>query len=124
MILHEAPHKLRSTLSDLAECLGADRRISLCRELTKLNEEVIRTTLSEAVDYYEEREPRGEYVLVIEGGDGVSSSSENVAVSPKERVAYHIENGMTKKEAIRTAAKECGISRNDLYEMLLSEEAK
>ena len=121
VILHEAPHKLRSTLSDLAECLGADRRISLCRELTKLNEEIIRTTLSEAVDYYGEREPRGEYVLVIEGGDGVSSSSENVVISPKERVAYHIENGMTKKEAIRTAAKECGISRNDLYEILLSE---
>ena len=65
-ILHEAPHKLRATLADLAEALGGERKIALCRELTKLNEEIIRTTLAEACALYDEREPRGEYVLVIE----------------------------------------------------------
>ena len=118
-VLHEAPHKLRTTLDDLLETLGDTRRISLCRELTKTYEEVLRMTLCEAVDYYAEREPRGEYVLVIEGGTKKTGASEVSAVSPTARVAYHMENGMSKKEAIRMAAKECGISKNELYDLLL-----
>ena len=117
-ILHEAPHKLRATLDDLCETLGADRRISLCRELTKLNEEVMRTTLRRAVEYYREKDPRGEYVLVVEGGTADACDTES-RVSPEERVAYYIESGMSKKDAIKETAKEYGISKNDLYTRML-----
>ena len=118
-ILHEAPHKLKGTLDDLCEAFGEGRRIALCRELTKLNEEVMRTTLGSAVEYYAEHEPRGEYVLVIDGitYDGLSDNCDEV--SAEEKVAYYIESGMSKKDAIKTAAKECGISRNDLYDKML-----
>ncbi len=118
-ILHEAPHKLRTTLDDLVKTFGEDRRIALCRELTKLNEEVMRTTLAKAVEYYAQHEPRGEYVLVIEGGTAVENSYEEISVSAEEKVAYYIESGMSKKDAIKTAAKECGISRNELYDKML-----
>ena len=122
-VLHEAPHKLRTTLDDLSKFLGGDRRISLCREMTKLNEEVLRMTLCEAVAYYETHEPRGEYVLVIEGGSKSKNIPEAQAseVSARERVAYYIESGMSKKDAIRQAAKECGLSKNELYGLLLQE---
>ena len=116
-ILHEAPHKLRATLDDLCEALGAERRISLCRELTKLNEQIQRLTLSEAVEYYAKYEPRGEYVLCIEGGVGAADAP--CEVSAEERVAYYIGEGMTKKDAIRTAAKECGVPKNELYDKML-----
>lgn len=118
VILHEAPHKLRTTLDDLCATLGESRRISLCRELTKLNEEVLRMTLGEAVAYYAQKEPRGEYVLVLEGGDG-KAVQEIPDVSPVELVEYHMANGLSKKEAMREAAKTLGISRNELYELLL-----
>lgn len=118
-ILHEAPHKLKGTLDDLLKAFGESRRIALCRELTKLNEEVMRTTLAKAVEYYSEHEPRGEYVLVIEGVGAEKVSVENATVSAEERVAYYIESGMSKKEAIKTASKECGVSRNDLYDKML-----
>lgn len=74
MIFYEAPHKLRNTLDDLLSHFGGDREISLCREITKLNEEVCRTTLAEAVEIYREKEPRGEYVLVISGAKKTESS--------------------------------------------------
>ena len=118
-ILHEAPHKLRTTLDDLVKTFGEDRRIALCRELTKLNEEVMRTTLAQTVAYYTQHEPRGEYVLVIEGGTSLEFSHDEMSVSPEEKVAYYIESGMSKKDAIKTAAKECGISRNELYDKML-----
>ncbi len=121
-VLHEAPHKLRTTLADLCDTLGKERRISLCRELTKTYEEVLRTTLAEAVTYYAEREPRGEYVLVIEGGSRREKSNVSMApVSAKARVAYYMESGMSKKDAMRAAAKDCGLSKNELYEQLLHE---
>lgn len=120
-ILHEAPHKLRQTLCDLRDALGAERRISLCRELTKLNEEVTRTTLQGAIDIYSEREPRGEYVLVLEGGSAESkgSSSEFAGMSPKEVVAQLCEGGMSRNDAIKAAAKALGMTRNRLYEELI-----
>ena len=118
-VLHEAPHKLRTTLDDLCEALGKDRKISLCRELTKTYEEVLRTTLGEAVAHYATHEPRGEYVLVIEGGVASSTADPACTVSPEARVAYYMESGMTKKDAIRAAAKDCGISKNELYDQLL-----
>ena len=124
VILHEAPHKLRTTLDDLSAALGEGRRISLCREMTKLNEEVLRLTLGEAVAYYQAHEPRGEYVLVIEGASEESVALPQETVSPQTLVAQYMEKGMTKKDAIRAAAKDSGMSRNDLYELMLKENAK
>ena len=118
-ILHEAPHKLRTTLDDLADALGADRRISLCRELTKLNEDVLRTTLGGAVEYYSEREPRGEYVLVVEGGQKKRAESLENTMTPEEAVAYYLEEGMSRNDALKAAAKRLGISKNELYKMML-----
>ena len=112
-ILHEAPHKLTSTLKDLSETLGGDRRISLCRELTKLNEEVMRTTLDGAVEYYAAHEPRGEYVLVLEGG--IAAAAQETAMTPLEAVAYYEESGMSKKDAIKAAAHDRGVPKNDIY---------
>lgn len=120
-ILHEAPHKLRTTLDDLCRILGGERRISLCRELTKLNEEICRTTLAEAVELYSSREPRGEYVLVIEGRssslDGADDAFANM--TPEEAVAHFTEKGMGKNDAIKAAAKALGMTRNQLYGLLI-----
>ena len=117
VILHEAPHKLRTTLDDLGAALGADRKISLCRELTKLNEEIMRTTIGEAIAYYAEREPRGEYVLVIEG----RSNSDDAApdMTPEEAVAFYEEQGMDKKDAIKSAAKLLGVPKNEIYNRIM-----
>lgn len=121
MIFHEAPHKLKTTLSDLREAFGDTRRISLCRELTKLNEEVLRMTLSEAVAYYEENAPRGEYVLVVEGAGEGSASDEAfwIDMTVPEHVACYMEQGMTKKDAIKAAAKDRGVPKNEVYQQVL-----
>ena len=119
-LLHEAPHKLRTTLADLEKTLGGNRRIALCRELTKLNEEVLRMTLSEAVAYYEEKEPRGEYVLVVEGGTQVAVAPKETR-SVEETVAYYMEStGCSKNDAIKATAKELGLSRNEVYARMIS----
>jgi 16S rRNA (cytidine1402-2'-O)-methyltransferase len=117
VILHEAPHKLRTTLDDLGAALGADRKISLCRELTKLNEEIMRTTIGEAIEYYAEREPRGEYVLVLEG----RSNSDDAApdMTPEEAVAFYEDQGMDKKDAIKSAAKLLGVPKNEIYNRIM-----
>ena len=120
MIFYEAPHKLTATLADLAEVFGTDRRISLCRELTKLHEEVRRTTLGEAVTWYEANPPRGEFVLVVEG------ASEDARETPTleqglERVAQLREQGMSLKDAARQAAKETGLPKNELYSRAMNE---
>ncbi len=114
-ILHEAPHKLRTTLSDLKEALGGSRRIAICRELTKLNEEIFRTTLDGAVIYYTEKEPRGEYVLVIEGADENAVSDTEEKMSLEECMAHFTEQGMSKTEAVKATAKYLGIPRNEVY---------
>lgn len=118
-IIHEAPHKLRTTLSDLRDTLGGDRRISLCRELTKLNEDVFRTTIDGAIDCYTEREPRGEYVLVIEGGSKKREESAENTMTPEEAVAYYLEEGMSRNDALKAAAKRLGMSKNELYRLLM-----
>jgi 16S rRNA (cytidine1402-2'-O)-methyltransferase len=118
-ILHEAPHKLKATLSDLAEALGGDRRISLCRELTKLNEEIMRTTLSGAVEYYNANEPRGEYVLVVSGGEGEIQRKDRVDMTPEQAVAYYEKSGMTRTDAVKAAAKLLGMSRNEVYALVM-----
>ena len=120
-ILHEAPHKLRTTLDDLCQALGGERRISLCRELTKLNEEICRTTLANAVELYSSKEPRGEYVLVIEGGSGSVGGADDAFanMTPEEAVAHFTEQGMGKNDAIKAAAKALGMTRNQLYGLLI-----
>ena len=120
MIFYEAPHKLTATLADLAEFFGPDRRISLCRELTKLHEEVRRTTLGEAVTWYEANPPRGEFVLVVEG------AAENAKEAPTleqglERVAQLRAEGQSLKDAARQAAKETGLPKNELYSRAMNE---
>lgn len=121
MLLHEAPHKLRATLSDLCRTMGEGRRIALCRELTKLNEEVLRMTLGDAVAYYEEREPRGEYVLVLEGAP-VSAASENAFWAKMDipsHVRHYMDAGMKKNDAVKAAAKDRGVPKNEVYQQVL-----
>ena len=120
-LLHEAPHKLVRTLADLAEVLGGERRIALCRELTKLNEEIFRTTISGALAYYEEREPRGEYVLVIEGGVK-SEPTEAPKASVTETVQAYLAKGMSRNEAVKAAAKALGLSRNEVYAQTIGQD--
>ena len=120
MVFHEAPHKLRATLSDMAEILG-DRPVALCRELTKLHEETLRTTLSAAVALYAEREPRGEYVLVVAG----TRPMEEPAVTLEEgvsRVQRLREDGIKMKEAVRSVAGQTALNKNELYDAVLKAE--
>ena len=121
MIFHEAPHKLETTLKDLCEAFGGDRKISLCRELTKLNEEVLRLTLSEAVAYHTEHPPRGEYVLIVEGApeDAVAVSAFWADMTVREHVEHYMAGGMEKKEAIKAAAKDRGVPKNDIYKEMI-----
>ncbi len=123
LIFYEAPHKLRQTLSDMAEVFGDDRKISLCRELTKLNEEIKRTTLGEAVVYYSINEPRGEFVLIVEGFGGRvvdDSLAELLSLTPEEHVERYLAEGMSKMDATKRAAKDRGMSKSELYKILNS----
>ena len=116
-ILYEAPHRLKETLAALLEALGPERKISLCRELTKLHEEIIRLTLGEAVRYFSENEPRGEFVLVLEGAAPISEEATlEEAVSLVERL---IAGGMTKKDAVKQASKDTGFPKNALYDAVM-----
>lgn len=114
MIFYEAPHKLKATLSDMAEVFGNERRISLCRELTKIHEEVLRMTLGEAVDYYSENEPRGEFVLVVEGAD-LSSDEEITIEQAIAQVQKLVDMGERPTDACKAVAKECGFKKSELY---------
>lgn len=118
MILYEAPHKLRRTLGDLALALGEDRRIAVARELTKLHEEVWRGTLAQAAARFEEREPRGEFVLILEGAapapeEGAPSLEEAAALA-RERVAQ----GLSAAAAAKEAAQITGLPKRDIYALL------
>jgi len=122
MIFYEAPHKLKATLSDMTDAFGARRKISLCREITKLNEEVIRTTIGEALALYEAKEPRGEYVLVIEGASESDLSDEEnplLALTPAEHVEHYVNCGMEKMDAIKAAAKDRKMSKSEMYKLLI-----
>ncbi len=114
ILLYEAPHKLTATLSDLLSAFGPDRRISLCRELTKFHEEIVRTTLGDAAEKYRSEVPRGEFVLVVEGvpaaGEGEYTLDDGL-----ERVETLLAQGISRKDAVRQAARELGLSRNELY---------
>ena len=119
MIFYEAPHKLLSTLEDMAKVFGEDRPISLCRELTKLHEEVIRTTLGGAIALYNEQAPRGEYVLVLSG-----AAEEEKAVPTQEDAASYVarlmEGGMSRKDAIKQTAKDLNLPKNVVYDAALN----
>ena len=117
VIFYEAPHRLRATLDDLLSAFG-DRRIALCRELTKLHEETMRTTLAQAAEWYREREPKGEYVLVLDGAE----RREESAVALEQGVALVLERrarGERMKDAVRQVAADTGLGRNELYEAAL-----
>ncbi len=114
MVFHEAPHKLRTTLDDLAAAFGEDRRVALCREMTKLHEETQRCTLGEAVAYYKENSPKGEYVLVVAGAE----PKEEAAVTLEDGVAQVLalrEQGMRLKDAAKEVSQHTGLSKNELY---------
>ncbi len=120
MIFYEAPHKLLNTLQDLTHAFGGERRISLCRELTKLHEEVIRTTLQGALDYYQELAPRGEYVLVLEGA-APPAEEELTVEAALAMVRAQMEQGLSRKDAVKLVAKETGFSKNVLYDAAVKE---
>ena len=120
MIFYEAPHKLLTTLTDLREVFGGDRPISLCRELTKLHEEVVRTTLAEAVTRYTETPPKGEFVLIVAGApaEQQEAPSETDAAA---RVSQLMAEGVSRKDAVKQAAKELGLPKNVVYDIALKD---
>ena len=119
MIFYEAPHKLVSTLEDLAETFGTDRKISLCRELTKLHEEVVRTTLGEAIAKYTENGPKGEFVLVVDGAAPVEKEVPT-AEDAGEMVKRLMSEGFSRKDAIKQTAKELNLPKNVVYDAALT----
>ncbi len=121
MIFYEAPHKLCATLSDLQETFGPQRRVALCRELTKLHEEVRRTTLGEACAWYRENPPRGEFVLVVEGAEAPEEAALLTLEEGAARVRQLQETqGLRLKDAARQVAKESGLPKNELYQAALA----
>lgn len=124
IVLYEAPHRLVKTLAELMENLG-DRRLTICRELTKKHEEAFRTTLSETLGFYETTEPKGECVLVIEGADREElrrAEQESFAeLSLKEHMERYLSQGMSKKDAMKAVAADRGVSKREIYAMLLEE---
>jgi 16S rRNA (cytidine1402-2'-O)-methyltransferase len=122
MILYEAPHRLVRTLEELLEAVG-NRRITICRELTKKHETAFLTTIEEAISYYQEQEPKGECVLVIEGRSREEIEQEEISkwegISIEEHMALYTDQGIEKKEAMKKVAKDRGISKRDVYQELL-----
>ena len=119
MIFYEAPHKLTATLRDLADTFGPDRPVTLCRELTKLHEEVRRTTLGEAAAYYQENAPKGEFVLVLRGAERLEEREATLedGLVLVDRLRGE---GLSLRDAVRQAAKELGLSRNQLYDLAVN----
>ncbi|MBE6932190.1 MAG: 16S rRNA (cytidine(1402)-2'-O)-methyltransferase [Ruminococcaceae bacterium] len=120
MIFYEAPHRLSTTLEALLDSFGPERRISLCRELTKLHEEYFRTTLAEAVEYYKENPPRGEFVLVVEGASITQEAPDLDAAI--QLVSDLMQSGLSRKDAAKKAAEQTGLKKNILYEESLRSE--
>ena len=119
MIFYEAPHKLLNTLEDMAEVFGADRPISLCRELTKLHEEVVRTTLGQAVEKYTQQPPKGEFVLVLAGAQPEEKPIATEGDAAK-RVKTLMSQGMSRKDAIKQTAQELKLPKNVVYDAALT----
>ena len=121
MIFYEAPHKLMNTLEDMVEVFGAERPVSFCRELTKLHEEVIRTTLGEAIVHFTETPPKGEFVLVVAGAPEEVKEIPT-ATDAAGRVNELISQGLSRKDAIKQTAQELGLPKNAVYAAALGEE--
>ncbi len=118
MIFYEAPHKLQATLEDMGKAFGMERKVSLCRELTKLHEEVLRTDFAGAIAHFAEVPPRGEFVLIVAGKE----EKEDVPLTLEDAVALaqsKIQGGMSKKDAVKLIAQETGFPKNALYEAVL-----
>ena len=124
MIIYEAPHRLCRTLAELAEILGGDRQIAVCKELTKRHETVYRSDIKGAVDYYNANEPRGEYVLVIAGlnrEDIIRDKQDAWKEMPLEEHLKHYESqGIERREAIKLVAKDRGVPKREIYNMTLN----
>lgn len=124
IIVYEAPHRLVRTLGELLEALG-NRRMTICRELTKKHETAFQTTLEEALEYYQEQEPRGECVLVLEGKSREQVRLEQQqsweSISIEEHMEQYLAKGMDRKEAMKQVAKDRGVSKRDIYQALLKE---
>ena len=120
MIFYEAPHKLLATLESMAKAFGPERSISLCRELTKLHEEVVRTTLGGAIELYTQQPPKGEFVLVVAGA-APAEKTVATADDAANRVAQLMEEGMSRKDAVKQTAKELNLPKNVVYDAALSE---
>ena len=117
MIFYEAPHRLKETLSSMTEVFGKERRASLSREITKINEETECGTLGGLCEKYSIREPRGEYVIIVEGG--AEEESDLLSLSPKEHADYYERAGLSRMDAIKAAAKDRGISKSEMYKLVL-----
>lgn len=123
IVIYEAPHHLLATLEELKNALGGERRLAVCRELTKKHEENMQTTLADSLHYFEVHEPRGEFVLVIEGVLRAQLEKEQQAawadMSVEEHMAHYESQGIDRKEAMRLVAKDRGVSKRDIYQSLL-----
>lgn len=117
LIFYEAPHKLKSTLHDLLDCLG-NRKISLCRELTKKFEEFYRTDIKNAISYYETNTPKGEFVLIVEGAPEEETAAPICSLPLDELYQHYLDNGTPFKEALKLAAKEKGLTKREAYNQL------
>ena len=125
IILYEAPHHLKGTLKELKGALGGERKITLCRELTKKFEEAVSMTIDSAIDFYAENDPRGEYVLVLEGRDKEAGKEEKKkqfeSMTIEEHMEIYLSEGLDKKEAMKKVAADRGVSKRDIYQSLLGE---
>lgn len=123
IIIYEAPHHLVRTLQELHDTLGGDRRLTICRELTKRHEEKLQMTLADSLSYYEVNEPRGEYVLIIAGRSREEMKKEEQAgweaLSLEEHMAHYESQGIDRKEAMKRVAKDRGVGKRDIYQALL-----
>ena len=117
--MYESPHALVETLGLISEVFG-NRKISLCREMTKLNEDIMRTTLAQALEYYAKHQPRGEYVLVVEGLTSEEMFWSNMTVA--DHVRHYLSMDMSKMDAIKQTAKDRGVGKNAIYKEIIDED--
>ena len=120
MVFYEAPHKLKRTLDDFKEAFGGEKRIVLAREITKIHEEMLRFSIDEAIEYYEENEVKGEFVIVLEGAQ--IKEKEEVTASVSELMEKYLDEGYDKKEAMKLVAKQKGMSKSEVYKEILMQE--
>ncbi len=120
MVFYEAPHKLKRTLEDFKEAFGGERRIVLAREITKIHEEILRFSIDEAIEYYEENEVKGEFVIVLEAAE--TKMEEEITASVSELMKKYLDEGYEKKEAMKLVAKQKGMSKSEVYKELLAQE--